>query len=150
MPILRPLWNQVQTLWPPYGLSFFSVGLHNPHSHPRTLSSWVTIAKVALLFIAVSPAAGLHTLYYHSMAHGWLIPILSGHTFCVTPGGLRGLGLKGGAVPPGVHPAIPPSPLMFPSVMLNVGRGPGVDSVCNNRFPHSPDILPSGRLGLSM
>src|SRR5258708_6837688 len=26
---------------------FFSVGLHNPHSHPRTLSSWVTIAKVA-------------------------------------------------------------------------------------------------------
>ena len=22
--------------------------------------------------------------------------------------------------------------------------------LCNNRFPHSPDILPSGRLGLSM
>src|SRR5258707_8982926 len=43
---------------------FFSVGLHNPHSHPRTLSSLVTIAKVALLFIAVSPTAGLHTLYY--------------------------------------------------------------------------------------
>src|SRR5260221_1477847 len=30
---------------------FFSVGLHNPHSHPRTLSSWVTIAKVAHPFI---------------------------------------------------------------------------------------------------
>src|SRR5258707_2077259 len=30
---------------------FFSVGLHNPHSHPRTLSSWVTIAKAAHLFI---------------------------------------------------------------------------------------------------
>src|SRR5260221_4021969 len=28
-----------------------SVGLHNPHSHPRTLSGWVTIAKVAHLFI---------------------------------------------------------------------------------------------------
>src|SRR5258708_18691701 len=39
MPILRPLWNQVQTLQPPYCLSIFSVGLHNPHSHPRTLSS---------------------------------------------------------------------------------------------------------------
>src|SRR5260370_1508437 len=85
MPILGPLWNQVQTLQPPYSLSIFSVGLHNPHSHPRTLSSWVTIAKVALLFIAVSPAAGLHTLYYHSMAHGWLIPILSGHTFLCNP-----------------------------------------------------------------
>src|SRR5258707_7282342 len=60
---------------------FFSVGLRNPHSHPRTLSSWVTIAKVALLFIAVSPTAGLHTVYYHSMACGWLIPILSGHMF---------------------------------------------------------------------
>src|SRR5258705_4223460 len=60
---------------------FFSVGLHNPHSHPRTLSGWVTIAKVALLFIVVSPTAGSHTLYYHSMAHGWLIPIISGHTF---------------------------------------------------------------------
>src|SRR5258708_1664953 len=38
--------------------------------------------------------------------------------FWVTPGGLRGLGLKGGAVPPGVHPAIPPSPLMFPSTIM--------------------------------
>src|SRR6266436_6995854 len=36
----------------------------------------------------------------------------------VTPGGLRGLGLKGVAVPPGVHPAIPPSPLMFPSTIM--------------------------------
>src|SRR5258708_37059235 len=49
----------------------------------------------------VSPVAGM--LNYHSMAHGWLIPILSGHTFCATPGGLQGLGLKGGAVPPGVY-----------------------------------------------
>src|SRR5260221_2126958 len=62
-----------------------SVDLHNPHSHPRTLSGWVTIAKVALLFIMVSPIAGLHTLYYHSMAHGQLIPILSGHTFLCNP-----------------------------------------------------------------
>src|SRR5258708_7973922 len=38
--------------------------------------------------------------------------------FWVTPGGLQGLGLKGGAVPPGVHPAIPPSPLMFPSTIM--------------------------------
>src|SRR5258706_14731243 len=38
--------------------------------------------------------------------------------FWVTPGGLRGLGLKGGAVPPGVHLAIPPSPLMFPSTIM--------------------------------
>src|SRR5258705_549893 len=30
----------------------------------------------------------------------------------------RPLGLKGGAVPPGVHPAIPPSPLMFPSTIM--------------------------------
>src|SRR5258705_297532 len=66
---------------------FFSVGLHNPHSHPRTLSSWVTIAKVALLFIVVSPTAGSHTLYYHSMACGQLIPILSGHTFLCNPWG---------------------------------------------------------------
>src|SRR5258708_38939950 len=27
-----------------------SVDLHNPHSHPRSLSGWVTIAKVAHLF----------------------------------------------------------------------------------------------------
>ena len=57
----------------------------SPNSHPRTLSSWVTIAKVALLFITVSPTAGSHTLYYHSMAHGQLIPILSGHTFFCNP-----------------------------------------------------------------
>src|SRR5260221_3190013 len=38
--------------------------------------------------------------------------------FCVTPGGLQGLSLKGGAVPPGVHLAIPPSPLMFPSTIM--------------------------------
>src|SRR5258706_11031357 len=31
-------------------ICFFSVGLHNPHSHPRTLSGWVTIAKAACLF----------------------------------------------------------------------------------------------------
>src|SRR5258708_1447443 len=58
MPILRPLWNQVQTLCPPYSLS---------------------------VFIVVSPTAGLHTLYYHSMARGQLIPILSGHTFLCNP-----------------------------------------------------------------
>src|SRR5258707_614759 len=38
--------------------------------------------------------------------------------FWVTPGGLQGLSLKGGAVPPGVHLAIPPSPLMFPSTIM--------------------------------
>src|SRR5258706_12782162 len=115
MPILRPLWNQVQTLQPPYGLSIFSVGLHNPHSHPRTSSGWGTIAKVALLFIVVSPTAGSHTLYYHSMACGWLIPILSGPIFfCLTPVGLQGLGLKGRAVRSVLHLVSPPSPLMFP------------------------------------
>src|SRR5260221_7074069 len=112
---------------------FFSVGLHNPHSHPRTLSGWVTIAKVALLFIRVSPTAGSYTLYYHSMANGWLIPILSGHTFCVTPGGLQGLGLKGGAVPPGVHPAIPPSPLMFPSTIMGTHTR-NLPCMCNRGY----------------
>src|SRR5258708_1229297 len=38
--------------------------------------------------------------------------------FWVTSGGLQGLSLKGGAVPPGVHLAIPPSPLMFPSTIM--------------------------------
>src|SRR5258708_4409794 len=94
MPILRPLWNQVQTLQPPYCLSIFSVGLHNPHSHPRTLSGWVTIAKVALLFIVVSPAAGSHT----SLSHGpWVGKFfLLGKTLTVIPRGLQGLSPKGG------------------------------------------------------
>src|SRR5258707_8848067 len=89
---------------------FFSVGLHNPHSHPRTLSSWVTIAKVAHLFI------------------GEIFP-----PFWVTPGGLRGLGLKGGAVPPGVHPAIPPSPLMFPSTIMGTHTR-NLPCMCNQGY----------------
>ncbi len=65
--IIGPLWYQVQTPQPPYHPS--SVGLHNPHSLPRTLSSQVTLAKAAFLFIAVRPVAGSHTT--HPIAHGW-------------------------------------------------------------------------------
>src|SRR5260221_8022313 len=61
-----PLYNQVQPSRPPCHPSAFPVGLHNPHSHSRIWSGWVTIAKVALLFIAVSPTAGSHT----SLSHG--------------------------------------------------------------------------------
>src|SRR5258707_5091274 len=42
------------------------------------------------------------------MAHGWLSFFLLGIIMCTTPGGLQGLSLKGGAVPPGVYPTIPP------------------------------------------
>src|SRR5258708_3547734 len=38
----RPLYNQVQPLQPPCHPSAFPVGLHNPHSHSRIWSSWVT------------------------------------------------------------------------------------------------------------
>ncbi len=44
----------------------FTVGWLNPLSHPRTLSSQVTIAKVAPLLTVVSPVAGSHT----SLSHG--------------------------------------------------------------------------------
>ncbi len=44
----------------------FAVGWLNPLSHPRTLSSQVTIAKAAPLLTAVSPVAGSHT----SLSHG--------------------------------------------------------------------------------
>src|SRR5260221_5441813 len=65
-------------------LGLFGLIVHGS-AHLPIYTGWVTIAKVALLFIAVSPAAGSHTLYYHSMAHGQLIPILSGHTFLCNP-----------------------------------------------------------------
>src|SRR5258708_6736440 len=53
--------------------------------------------------------------------------------FWVTPGGLRGLGLKGGAVPPGVHLAIPPSPLMFPSTIM-VTHTRNLPCMCNRGY----------------
>src|SRR5258708_3110493 len=37
-----PLYTPVQPLWPPCGPSGFPVGLHNPHSHSRIWSGWVT------------------------------------------------------------------------------------------------------------
>src|SRR5258708_38421293 len=42
--------------------------------------------------------------------HGpWMVKFsLLGIIMCMTPGGLRGLSLKGGAVPPGVYLTIPP------------------------------------------
>src|SRR5258707_12547889 len=42
------------------------------------------------------------------MAHGWLSFFLLGIITCTTPGGLQGLSLKGGAVPPGVYPTYHP------------------------------------------
>src|SRR5260221_3281015 len=42
------------------------------------------------------------------MAHGWLSFFLLGIIMCTTPGGLQGLSLKGGAVPPGVYPTYHP------------------------------------------
>src|SRR6266436_5586085 len=59
----------------------------------------------------------------------------------VIPGGLRGLGLKGGAVPPGVHPAIPPSPLMFPSTIM--GTHTTTFLVCATRVTSPPEVMSS-------
>src|SRR5258708_32235217 len=53
--------------------------------------------------------------------------------FWVTPGGLQGLGLKGGAVPPGVHLAIPPSPLMFPSTIMGTHTR-NLPCMCNRGY----------------
>src|SRR5258705_6799778 len=61
--------------------------------------------------------------------------------FWVTPGGLRGLGLKGGAVPPGVHLAIPPSPLMFPSTIM--GTHTATFLVCATRVTSPPEVMSS-------
>src|SRR5258706_4819292 len=64
----------------------------------------------------------------------------------VTPGGLRGLGLKGGAVPPGVHPAIPPSPLMFPSTIMGTHTC-NLPCMCNRGYiPTRGYILTSRHL----
>src|SRR5258708_16481705 len=66
--------------------------------------------------------------------------------FWVTPGGLRGLGLKGGAVPPGVHLAIPPSPLMFPSTIMGTHTR-NLPCMCNRGYiPTRGYILPTGHL----
>src|SRR5258707_7137885 len=46
------------------------------------------------------------------------------------------------------HPTLP-SPWVTPRLILAHARAYFVH-YCNNQFPHSPDILPSGRLGLSM
>src|SRR5258707_5398348 len=72
----------------------FAVGWLIPLSHPRTLSSRVTIAKAASLLTAVSPVAGPHT----SLSHGpWVGNFfLLGKSLIVVPRGLRGLGPKGG------------------------------------------------------
>src|SRR6266436_7337855 len=57
------------------------------------------------------------------------------------PRGLRGLGLKGGAVPPGVHLAIPPSPLMFPSTIM--GTHTATLLVCATRVTSPPEVMSS-------
>ena len=64
-----PPWTSVESspnhpapIWAIY----FTVGWLNPLSHPRTLSSQVTIAKVAPLLTVVSPVAGSHS----SLSHG--------------------------------------------------------------------------------
>src|SRR5260221_711550 len=46
----RPLYNQVQPLWPPCGPSAFPVGLHNPHSHSRILPGRVTSCQSSTHF----------------------------------------------------------------------------------------------------
>src|SRR5260370_27292 len=72
----------------------FTLGWLNPLSHPRTLSSQVTIAKAASLLTVVSPVAGPHT----SLSHGpWVGNFfLLGKSLIVIPRGLQGLGPKGG------------------------------------------------------
>src|SRR5260221_1802758 len=61
-----PLYNQVQPLWPPCGPSAFPVGLHNPHSHSRIWSGWVTShQKRHPFFIVVSPVTGSQTTLSH-------------------------------------------------------------------------------------
>src|SRR5258708_4752458 len=57
------------------------------------------------------------------------------------PRGLQGLSLKGGAVPPGVHPAIPPSPLMFPSTIM--GTHTATLLVCATRVTSPPKVTSS-------
>src|SRR5260370_40499397 len=66
--------------------------------------------------------------------------------FWVTPGGLRGLSLKAGPVPPGVHPAIPPSPLMFPSTIMGTHTC-NLPCMCNRGYiPTRGYILTTCRL----
>src|SRR5258707_12736015 len=57
------------------------------------------------------------------------------------PRGLQGLSLKGGAVPRGVHPAIPPSPLMFPSTIM--GTHTATFLVCATRVTSPPEVMSS-------
>src|SRR5258708_7056164 len=54
--------------------------------------------------------------------------------------GYEGLALKG-AVPPGVHPAIPPSPLMFPSTIM--GTNTTTFLVCSTRVSSPPKVMSS-------
>jgi hypothetical protein len=58
----RPLWNQVQTIWPPYGpsISLCTGSTHSAIQGPCL--DQVTIAKAAPLFTVVSPVAGSHTV----------------------------------------------------------------------------------------
>src|SRR5258708_39666696 len=58
----RPLYNQVQPLRPPCGPSAFPVGLHNPHSHSRIWSSWVTSHQSGTSFHCGKPCSR-HTYF---------------------------------------------------------------------------------------
>ena len=77
---------------------------------PIHFSLWACTTHIA---IQGPCPAGSPLPKWHIFSLGKFFPL-----FWVTPGGLQGLGLKGGAVPPGVHLAIPPSPLMFPSTIM--------------------------------
>src|SRR5260221_8476186 len=91
------------------------------------------------------------------MAHGWLSFFLLGIIMCTTPGGLQGLSLKGGAVPPGVYPTYhplhqcshPPSwghiPQQLPC-MCNQGLVPTCQSMCNG----TDGVSKPGDQGLSL
>src|SRR5258708_4301083 len=73
--------NHLAPIW----AILFTVGWLIPLSHPRTLSSQVTIAKVASLLTAVSRVAGLHS----SLSHGpWVGNFfLLGKSLIVVPRG---------------------------------------------------------------
>src|SRR5258708_20517495 len=73
-----PLWNKSKPC-SPHTAHPFSVGPHNPHSHPRTMSGWVTITSKRPFF---------HAIPRHFSTFWW--------TPGVFPSGLRGLGPKGG------------------------------------------------------